>query len=1450
MKQQLPVPNTGRITKLVHLADLHIRPGYQDERATRFDEYIGVFERVARFIHKLVKSEETNGNGVAIVIAGDVFHDHTKLGARGIELFYRIVRLLSKAGAPVYLMAGNHDLNASTSHNILASMMQGFKGDPRVAFLDKTGVYSAGNVAFGVVAIQDALEAGNTHGRVSDLPTFPSPDEEFEHRVALFHGDVPRTYPTEWIGGPWSAVLLGDLHVQHFVAGAKPVSGDKVLMRETDDGSGVFLVNSYEPAHDSASMMGYPGSTIQQNFGEAVTGHGFLVWDLKAKRVDAYHVKNDYGFLTLSKANEEPIRVNLSFANSNGRVSECWVSLAKVVKQPWFPQIVRVRLTGGFNIDVEELERLGLRIEGTGSTMRSKNIVASLLDSGTNEDGTEEDADTIDRFNSAEVWAKYIEEVVKGSDEWRSWLTKPETLLLDSKELGEIAGTVRERNKKIQKAIDDYAKLKDTPTARHTRFRLLDMEWEWILCFRGGNHFDFETLKGDVHVIKGKNGQGKTAFLETICIALFGEGFPSRTSRAHTASVINLGKPKSEIARTMVRFEVDGRRYKVGRTFDTQKGDPMKVTMKEVEVMWEDANKDATWVAPKGKKAVAEFLAQTIGTVEAFLTSTIVTQAGDEDFFVKRPVDQKAYIEEQLRLDTSTAFAALLKTAVLGYGDVVETLVGVKNGVAPDDETTSDVLETRLAKLEEERASIDNAISSLGETWTTAMRSGLMVKGREFIESALTKVDNSVTMEDLLERRANFKRFWMELEGYYCESENYETVYDIDLSSLKIAEVESALNETRMALKGKPRESQVRDELERLTHELSRVPFRVEGEGEPHAAPKMSVDELLEWHKRLKALKKKHGTLEDLEKKLHDLEIPKEPTMTRAELDNARARISKWEMALNELLGGASLEQSLKEVTASVSKNAQVVADAEHNYNEHLQAKPNVKSQGACKTLTKARKELLEAEEACDLELSTDDDEGTRRFLEKWPVYAAKLHATCAAIDEKCRLVMECDRHEYNPACQACMCHPMKLRLEGFEKECMDLKRERARLLTRMWGISAEEEFEGVRRVFELRMRVRELEEAAKTEKELEDWTGRKAELETALEIARNESRDGQDRLRRLETAQKDYVEMYQGLKEDVIVNEAAMVPWQEYVEVRTNLERDLVDWKRENEIIEEARKTLAFGRWRIAGLQETLALYERQRQLLEEAECFTRAAGVVKRRLEECEALIAHKKELGGGGSEDLEAALACIDVYERERAAAGARDDLIELRLRVAQLKDREARKRELDKKITGLWHKLETLKAVAEAFGSFKDWVLEHSVLPMIEANINRLLETMCRNHRAIALVCSIDNNGVLTWNLCDGGDQHRIPLEKASGFQRSVVSLAMRIVLGRLGFAGIRNTQLFIDEGFTACDADNLGCVPEVLVEMLGMYEAIVIVTHLEELQRGVRSVVEVGSSRMM
>ena len=59
--------------------------------------------------------------------------------------------------------------------------------------------------------------------------------------------------------------------------------------------------------------------------------------------------------------------------------------------------------------------------------------------------------------------------------------------------------------------------------------------------------------------------------------------------------------------------------------------------------------------------------------------------------------------------------------------------------------------------------------------------------------------------------------------------------------------------------------------------------------------------------------------------------------------------------------------------------------------------------------------------------------------------------------------------------------------------------------------------------------------------------------------------------------------------------------------------------------------------------------------------------------------------------------------------------------------------------------------------------------------------------------------------------------------------------MRVSINQIGLNRVCFKELFIDEGFTACDVDNLEKVPDFLRGLLKFYDNIYLATHLEELK---------------
>jgi hypothetical protein len=151
---------------------------------------------------------------------------------------------------------------------------------------------------------------------------------------------------------------------------------------------------------------------------------------------------------------------------------------------------------------------------------------------------------------------------------------------------------------------------------------------------------------------------------------------------------------------------------------------------------------------------------------------------------------------------------------------------------------------------------------------------------------------------------------------------------------------------------------------------------------------------------------------------------------------------------------------------------------------------------------------------------------------------------------------------------------------------------------------------------------------------------------------------------------------------------------------------------------------------------------------------------------------------------------------------------------------------------------------IEVVCDAFKSYRQWLYKEKLRPLIEGAVNELLVGICDGRPLFLEGEWLNTIDTFAWFLRDGTS--RPIIEKASGFQRFIVGMAMRIAMSRLGICKVVYEQLFIDEGFTACDGPNLEKTPAFLRGLLNSsgssgrcendrYKSIVLATHLEELK---------------
>jgi hypothetical protein len=153
-------------------------------------------------------------------------------------------------------------------------------------------------------------------------------------------------------------------------------------------------------------------------------------------------------------------------------------------------------------------------------------------------------------------------------------------------------------------------------------------------------------------------------------------------------------------------------------------------------------------------------------------------------------------------------------------------------------------------------------------------------------------------------------------------------------------------------------------------------------------------------------------------------------------------------------------------------------------------------------------------------------------------------------------------------------------------------------------------------------------------------------------------------------------------------------------------------------------------------------------------------------------------------------------------------------------------------------------DAIDSVAEAFVGYRRWLYETRVVPALLNKANHLIARATSQQLSLVAVTSetAGNKLSIEWFFKHG--PHQPPIGKASGFQRFIFGLALRIALARLGGNPLAS-HLFIDEGFVACDSEHLARVPTFLRALLGIYQGVVLFTHLEELKDAVDDLAQIS-----
>ena len=537
------------INKVYHLADLHIR------NLQRHKEYRQVFKKFLKQV------KQDNIEDSLIYIAGDIAHAKTEMSP---ELVHEISWFLTECAKlrETVLITGNHDCNLNNSHrlDVLTPIIENL-GNNRIHYLRDTGIYNIHNLTFVVYSILDNKE------------NWPKGDTvDGENKIVLFHGPVNKaqtdigytvssnSFQVDMFDG-YDMAMLGDIH-----------------KRQT-----------FGPGYEHIA---YAGSMIQQNHGELLENHGYLLWDIPTRTFTEHHIHNDYGFLTVDVV--------------DGKIPQ-WVYDEVGTKLPKYPRL-RLRFT---RTEASDMKR---RITELKKLFKVAEVTVTRTD-------------TIGQLKTNQKVNKNIVGNVKDETFQNSLIRDylERQYLLEDEELDRIA----EINSELNGQIDD------SDSAGNILWTPKEFEFSNMFSYGEANKVRFDRAQGIVGIF-APNASGKSSLFDALSFCIY-----DKTSRTNISKNI-LNNRKTNFY-CKFNFEIDGIDYYIERRAKYVR----KQTSVKVDVdFWRDNNGVIESLNGEQRKDTNKEIEKYLGKFEDFVLTALSLQGNNALFIDKSQSERKEILSQ------------------------------------------------------------------------------------------------------------------------------------------------------------------------------------------------------------------------------------------------------------------------------------------------------------------------------------------------------------------------------------------------------------------------------------------------------------------------------------------------------------------------------------------------------------------------------------------------------------------------------------------------------------------------------------------------------------------------------------------------------------------------------------------------------------------------------------
>lgn len=1445
--------------KVIHLADIHIRTG--DANKCRYSEYQNVFNNLYKKLRKIVDE------WTLIIICGDLTNDKSKIEDHGIKLFYNFIENLMKL-SPVCLFNGNHDFLRLDMENsdILQALLIPYDKSENIIYLSKSGNYKIGNLGIGIIVQRDILKNGDTSGHIAELPEFPSANNlDTEYKIALFHGTMIKsrlqnykeatsedTYPISWFNG-YDIGILGDIHLQQIHNAEQVEDGDIIKYR-----------------YNEGFTWGYSGSLIQQNFGESIYTHGFLEWNLENKEIKCYHVRNKYGQVYI-KYDERWMC----------KITNEWIDMESAYKKSSFPDILYVKIYENiFNISGNKINELyalsrkyNKKINLLGERIINRNKSSLNIDIDLFEN-IDKNKININEWNKIDKWIEYLKKKEISNEEvkWENYLNDLNNLkiMIEIDRINDkcIIEKIEKQNKEIDCDICIFNDLygNNINKTSKNRLKLKYMKWGWILCYGENNYINFDTLDKNIVCINAKNNTGKSAFFETICLALHGQSMKSRSVIHGSACIICDQRPKTAAsASTDIEFLLGERTYRVYRSFE--KHTTGNLSSKRVELY------ENNRVIYSGSEAVNKWIKDNIGDINDFLLACMFTQNNDADFFNQSAERQMEIFDANMDLKSFYAMNILLKTSIAKHESCVKEIQKIKD--VKFSERERDNLENNKKQIEELNEEIiisDNEILNIKQRIERCNRSY-----REFTEEELNgelnkEIENiSNDYNDYSIKQLN------ELENNLINKknkliENYK--YEYKQMGYSINKLEGMLNKMRMEIELDDNElykmKQLKDELDTLGNYVDGIDYMNIQDAESKLNLLKKERLLIEYNGDIKDIKQVKYEYKEIKKKICDRYNNIEDYMDLYNKYGIEPNISKEMINI--------IERGLEDDRNKIDIDYKYLYDCDESI--FIEEKHNiVKEINRMKECIRLDEDelnkLYKIIEENKRFYIIDIDECNRRIekyieLEReynsnkkiWKRIRAnidKFNKENDKIEElkdkrikisEYIILIKNKNHPYNENCESCNRQYWRIDLIEKEKEVSYIEAEIDKLQKKInrfnmnkinKEIELKNKIEYVDNKEENYDRILEYKEQEVNRERLKilhySISINRQELDKLQNIERiiyycENKRDEWKKNRELVNKYKLLWERYERIKDDIYLRDEYLEKLNKYNKIDLKKKADELDNEinKYNEYIDKIKKYLI---WR-EKKNEYEIIYNKYEKKIKQIE-----------RIKVIEYNILNKRINDVSNVKISRLSNAIINYIKNKELKEDLEREIIrcgELKAKVNELKNNIDRINLINNEtmllhdsICKLNKKIEIIKKIYDAFKSFRKWIYESVIIEKLLMYSNNVIK-MVTDDDSLKLKCNIEGdlssekNGYLNWQICH--DKSIIHYKKASASQISILGFAIRMSLVFLGTNKIFSDQLFIDESFINLDSIRIKRIPALINNISSIFNTIIIVSHLD------------------